>query len=138
MATIKDTAENIFQRAKLLYLDQAQKISKNDVKLKKLMDSASVKLQKFSKNPQVVEMIGHVDVLFRMIRAHVNGSYKGFSTKSLGMIALGLVYFVTPIDLIPDFIPVIGYVDDLTVLLAVIKTLQSDIQKFVLWEQSYK
>ncbi|MBS9522769.1 DUF1232 domain-containing protein [Litoribacter ruber] len=138
MATIKDTAENIFQRAKLLYFEQAQKISKNEVKLKKLMDSASEKLHKFSSNPQVVEMIGHVDVLFRMIRAHVNGTYKGFSAKSLGMMVLGLVYFVTPVDLIPDFIPVIGYVDDLTVLLAVIKTLQSDIQKFVHWEQSYK
>ena len=38
--------------------------------------------------------------------------------KALVMGSLG--YFILPIDLIPDFIPMAGYTDDLTVLLAAI------------------
>lgn len=38
-----------------------------------------------------------------------------------------LIYFITPIDLIPDFIPFIGYLDDLGVIMATIKFLGKEL-----------
>jgi len=136
MATIKVTADTYYQKAKLLFEEKAKTIANSKGKLNKLLHNVSVKLQKFGENPQVKEMTEHVDVLYRMVKAHVNGTYQGLSSRSLGMIALGLVYFITPVDLIPDFIPFIGYVDDLSVLLAVGKSLQTDIVKFRVWENT--
>jgi uncharacterized membrane protein YkvA (DUF1232 family) len=136
MATIKVTADNYFQKAKLLFEEKAKTIANSKGKLNKLLHNVSVKLQKFGENPQVKEMTEHVDVLYRMVKAHVNGTYQGLSSRSVGLIALGLVYFITPVDLIPDFIPFIGYVDDLSVLLAVGKSLQTDIVKFRVWENT--
>ncbi len=40
-------------------------------------------------------------------------------------IAGALGYLILPLDAIPDFIPVAGYVDDLSAILAVLKTVSS-------------
>ena len=45
--------------------------------------------------------------------------------KSIIIGALG--YFILPIDLIPDFIPVAGYTDDVAALLACLRTVQANI-----------
>jgi uncharacterized membrane protein YkvA (DUF1232 family) len=136
MATIKVTADSYFQKAKLLFEGRAQTIAQSKTKLNELLHSVSEKLQKFAENPQVKELTGHIEVLYRMIKAHINGTYQGLSSRSVGLIALGLIYFITPVDLIPDFIPFIGYVDDMSVLLAVGKSLQTDIVKFRVWENT--
>lgn len=34
-----------------------------------------------------------------------------------------LAYFVAPIDMVPDLVPIIGYTDDLSVLTALLNTL---------------
>lgn len=38
-----------------------------------------------------------------------------------------LIYFISPIDAIPDIAPLIGYLDDLGVIMAVVKYLGSEI-----------
>jgi uncharacterized membrane protein YkvA (DUF1232 family) len=53
---------------------------------------------------------------------------KDTPTKSKWIIAGALGYFISPIDLIPDFIPVIGYTDDLAVVVAAIVTVASHIK----------
>ncbi len=47
------------------------------------------------------------------------------SDKALVVAALG--YFILPIDLIPDFIPIAGYADDLTALYVALKKVTSYI-----------
>ena len=45
-------------------------------------------------------------------------------------IAGALAYVVLPLDLIPDFIPGIGFIDDLFVVGFVMKNLSEEIQRF--------
>lgn len=46
-------------------------------------------------------------------------------------IAIGaLIYLVSPIDAIPDFIPVAGLTDDVGIILAAIAKLASDLKKY--------
>lgn len=49
------------------------------------------------------------------------------SKKDKILIASALAYFVSPIDVIPDGIPAIGFADDLVVLLFVLKTVRDNI-----------
>lgn len=46
----------------------------------------------------------------------------------------GLIYFVSPVDLIPDVIPVIGLTDDAVVLGFVIRTVRQELEAFMAWE----
>ncbi len=43
------------------------------------------------------------------------------------IVVVGLLYFISPIDTIPDITPLIGYLDDLGVITAVLKYLGSEI-----------
>lgn len=49
-----------------------------------------------------------------------------------------IIYFVNPFDVIPDFIPVVGYVDDSTVIAFVINSIRKDLDDFLKWERSKK
>jgi len=68
--------------------------------------------------------------LWRFIRAWRDGTYRDVPWKSIVVAVAGIFYFLDPIDIIPDFIPVIGYLDDSVVLAFVARTIHSDLEKF--------
>jgi len=74
--------------------------------------------------------------LWRFVRAWRDGSYQKVPWKSIVMAIAGLFYFLDPIDIIPDFIPVIGYLDDGVVLAFVGRAIHSDLEKFREWEKT--
>lgn len=75
-------------------------------------------------------------VLGRMAKAYVSGNYRDISWKSMLIVLAAIIYFVNPIDLIPDLIPGLGLTDDFSVLLWVYSTLSNEVRKFLAWEQS--
>ena len=131
-----ENKEGFFNKVKNAYQTKADSIASNRDKIKGLLHSVSEKMKEIAQNPAVKESIGQFEVAFRMVKAHVTNEYKGISNRTLGMLVLGLLYFVLPLDFLPDFIPVIGYVDDLTVIVAIFKSLSSDIEKFLEWERT--
>ncbi|PRY85482.1 YkvA family protein [Mongoliibacter ruber] len=135
MSTFKDRSVDFFTKAKLLYQQKAHDIAKEDGKLKKLIEKVKIRLEQVSHNPKIQEALEPIMVFKRMITAHRRNEFK-VSNRTLGLIVLGLVYFVTPLDLIPDFIPVIGYVDDLSVLLAVFGSVKDEVEEFKKWEKT--
>ena len=74
--------------------------------------------------------------LGRMVRAYAQGEYREIPWKSLLLIVAALLYFINPIDVIPDVMPVVGFTDDFAVLFMVYKSVGADIEKFLLWEKS--
>ncbi len=72
--------------------------------------------------------------LLRLVRAWATRRYRDVPWKTLLYVVGALVYFVAPVDLVPDFFPAIGYVDDVAVITAVVNTLQSDLDAFRAWE----
>lgn len=65
--------------------------------------------------------------------AYWRGDYRAISKKSLITVVAGLMYFLSPIDAIPDFIPVFGMLDDIAVLAWVMKTLDDELSAFRAW-----
>ena len=57
-----------------------------------------------------------------LLKALATGAYHGLSKTSLLLIAGAIVYFLTPTDLLPDFIFGTGYIDDAMVITWVITT----------------
>lgn len=54
---------------------------------------------------------------------------------SLAMIGGGLLYFILPADLVPDFIPIVGYLDDLAVLTTIVNSLKEEIREYQIWKE---
>ena len=74
--------------------------------------------------------------IWRFVRAWRDGGYRNVPWKSILMAIAGLFYFLDPIDIVPDFIPVIGFLDDGAVLAFVAKAIHSDLEKFREWEKT--
>lgn len=47
--------------------------------------------------------------------------------KNKGIILGALGYFILPVDLIPDFIPVLGFTDDFTALMLALKAISDSV-----------
>jgi uncharacterized membrane protein YkvA (DUF1232 family) len=75
-------------------------------------------------------------LLGRLTKAYVTGRYRNIPWKSLLIVLAAFLYFINPIDLIPDALPVLGLSDDFSVLLWVYNAVQTEVDKFLIWEQS--
>ncbi|TDE11115.1 YkvA family protein [Dyadobacter psychrotolerans] len=117
---------------------KAGRYAGNANRLFELAKDVMGKLQTVGFKGNMVEFKSSVQLLIRMVRAYASGEYKGLPWKSLVSIVAVLIYFVSPIDIIPDFLPVIGITDDVALVIWLIKTLGNDIGKFSEWEKREK
>ena len=116
--------------------------------LRRAIDIAENPEQLASMSQQVKSKLGAIDlsqrgmntflekikILLRMIRAYVSGDYRDIPWRTLLLIVATLLYFLMPLDLIPDFIPGAGYIDDLSLVLFVFNSIGSDIAAFQAYE----
>ncbi len=58
------------------------------------------------------------------------------SLKTKGLVAAALLYFVLPTDVVPDFIPGIGYIDDALVLSTLWKLIGEEIEGYMLFRKN--
>ena len=124
-----DRKEKIFNEAK--------ETIGNKQKLKEVISRSSSKLKSLvGESSEWKELKSKVDVLIAMVQAHISGRYRAFSNSSLLMIVFALIYFITPMDVIPDFVPALGFTDDASVLYLIYRKLSKDIDKFTEWTKS--
>ena len=78
-------------------------------------------------------ILNDVKDLYNLSKDSLKGNYK-LHPVNMGIIAGGLLYFIIPTDLIPDFIPFAGLVDDIALLTTIIKSMQGELQKYRNWK----
>lgn len=77
-----------------------------------------------------------LQTMFRLIRASMSGEYTGVPGTTIAAAVAVLIYFLSPIDLIPDFIPVLGLLDDVALVAWFSTTLKGEMDKFTEWEST--
>ena len=135
MSDFKSKANVVLDQAKTLFGEKADALAKQPEKLKQVLGKVAEKIRDLSHNPKVQKLIEPISIFIRMIKAHFNGSHK-VSGGTLGLIVLGLVYFISPVDIIPDFLGFFGYADDLSVILAIFARLKDEVEEFLDWERT--
>ena len=77
-----------------------------------------------------------VGIVARLLRAYASGEYRQLPWKTLLRIIAVMIYFVSPIDILPDFLPIVGLTDDIALMLWLFSGIKDDIEKFREWENS--
>lgn len=76
-----------------------------------------------------------LQLLFGVLKDWINGNYREIPTRSLLMIIIGIVYFVSPVDGVFDYIPFAGLVDDAAVASFVFSQVSIDLERYKLWKK---
>lgn len=126
----------LIQCAKLLFGRQVAVIVRQEQKLVELVQQVGAKLSKIGNHPKVKKLILPIQIFIRMIKAHFKGEHK-ISFGTLGLIVLALVYFLSPVDFIPDFLGFFGFADDVSVVLAVFAKVKDEVEDFLAWERTH-
>ncbi len=82
---------------------------------------------------QYADIAERVTALNLLIDAWRRKEYKDISLVNLVLGVSILVYFVSPYDVVPDFIPIIGKIDDDFLLRKGLAILDIEIEKFQRW-----
>ena len=111
----------------------AKDVTEDD--LKKVLDKRDEIENKFKENGPLGRFVADLKLLFSIIQDYVKGEYREIPYWSIAAIVAALLYVLSPIDLIPDFVPGIGYVDDALVVAACLVMVEQDLHEYKEWKK---
>lgn len=77
-------------------------------------------------------------LLLSFAKDYAQGNYTIIPIGSVIAIFASLLYFVSPLDFIPDFILGLGFIDDIYILTLVYKQVSKDLEKYKHWKENTK
>ena len=113
----------------------AKKISKED--LQKILSKQKEIEEKFLSNGALKRFLLDSELLISLIQDYDKGDYQEIPWESLAGIVTALLYVLSPVDLIPDFIPAIGTLDDALVIAVCLKLVKKDLDAYTFWKTKH-
>lgn len=113
--------------------EEAEDLLKDKDKMEKFLERLERKL---SLVPLAGNYLSDVPVLISLVRAYINKTYTQIPLGSILAIVGALIYFLSPIDLVPDFIPGVGYIDDVAVFGIAFKLVHDDVAEYKNWKSA--
>ncbi|MGM0563540.1 MAG: YkvA family protein [Pseudomonadota bacterium] len=112
---------------------QANAMDEEDVgKMLEKRDDIEAKFH--SKGP-LEKFVGDLKNLFDMIQDYWSGAYRDIPWRTIAAVTGALAYVLMPLDAIPDVIPLIGYIDDASVVAALLSSIDGDLKKYLAWKK---
>lgn len=119
----KITEEFIEEKSKDVSEDDIKKLNKKKRRLQKILS-----LKAFSDQKKKLKLF------IEILRNYQKGEYKEIPWRSITAISFTLLYIVNPLDVVPDVLPFVGYVDDLSVFMALLSLAEKDLDEFETWK----
>lgn len=120
-----------------IFIGRATKLMGAPFKVVAVLNETADKLAaKDSKDNKFKQLFEVALTLVRLVRHYISGDYRDVETGTIISGLAVLLYVLSPIDLVPDFIPVLGFLDDLSLVSWWVGKFQNEILKFRSWETS--
>ena len=131
MALTKEQQEDIRKK----FEENVKNIDKDDVEY--AAKKGFNKVNEFGENPpsSLAVLWNGIKLMISLLSDVVKGNYKDTPWNIIASVAGAIFYFVSPIDIIPDFIPVVGYIDDAFVLKLALDFASIDLKKYEEWKK---
>lgn len=85
------------------------------------------------KLPKLRQWMEHGKVMLAMVKDYATGRYREVPYWAISAAALALLYVLNPVDVIPDLIPGLGYLDDATVVAFCLKLMERELERYKEW-----
>ena len=121
-----------------LFINRAAKLLGRPFKLVTILNETADKLADAkSKDNKFKQLFDVALTLVRLVQSYIKGEYRDVNNSTIISGLAVLLYVLSPIDLIPDFIPVVGFLDDLSLVSWFVGKFQVEVIHFREWEQRF-
>ncbi|MDE0102675.1 MAG: YkvA family protein [Acidobacteriota bacterium] len=112
---------------------RARRLVESPRKLRSVIEKAQRKQESARTAHSLKRVLAELKTMLHLMQAWVGGKYTNVSNANLVLIVGAVVYFLVPTDLVPDFIPAFGLVDDAAVIAWVVEAVTDELAKFKEW-----
>lgn len=121
-----------------VFLRRAKKLISKPLTLIQLVNNAVAYFRKYDTIREFTQDVRlQFEHINRLVLAYAKGEYRGIAIGNIALSVAALLYLISPIDLIPDFL-IGGLLDDFALLTWLYKTFGDEIERFLEWEDAQK
>lgn len=131
MALGKKTLNNNDQT----YIEKNNQII-NDADIKHILDNEKQITNKLNEKSPLDRFFTDIKLFLGLLKDYYYGKYRTIPYKSIASVVTALLYIINPVDIIPDFLPFIGQIDDALVFGLCLKLVESDLEKYQAWKNT--
>lgn len=139
-----DKISTDFSHEKLTHIlaekqSEAKKILQDEEKTEKLLAKVMKLIDKLKKVPVIGKFVDDIQTLVDLIRDYVKGVYRKIPARMIVSAVAALIYLISPVDLIPDVVPILGWIDDTAIIALVLDLgLSLELDKYRKWVEDTK
>ncbi|MFZ1217776.1 MAG: YkvA family protein [Chthoniobacterales bacterium] len=123
------TRSSAYRRAAI----DAETYARDPNRLRQLVEDSVGKISITPRGP-FADTWPYLMAMIRLLRDYHRAEYRDISETNLHTIIAAILYFVSPFDVIPDWVPVLGHIDDAFVVSLALKSARTDLDTFMAWE----
>jgi len=124
-----DLDENQQKKLEEKFQGDLEKVSKSDVQA--ALEKVEPVLKKLGSSTveKVRVMARQATLVFEMLKSWWKGEID-LPWKTVAAMTVSLLYLASPIDILPDFIPLAGYLDDIFIVAVALELVQDELKDF--------
>ena len=116
--------------------EEAEEILANTKKTEKLIKKVRKLSTKLSRIPVIGSVIGEFGIVCDLISDYINGTYREIPVSTILSFIAALTYLISPFDVVPDVVPVLGFCDDAAALKFALDAARNDLYAYANWKYS--
>jgi uncharacterized membrane protein YkvA (DUF1232 family) len=120
------------RQARAIVQKEAKHITEQDVE--KVLAKAEEIRRRFETGGPLGKFVDDFKLLIAVVKDYWSGRYRKIPFWTIAAIVAALLYVLNPLDLIPDFIPIVGQIDDAAVVAACLLLVRQDLHRYKKWK----
>ena len=130
--TLKKRYRQVYDKC----VDKARKMLPNRHKISKALRKARKIFERLHNTPRFDTFSDNICNFCDLLSDYFEGIYKNLPLSTIVAVLAGVLYLVLPFDVLADYIPVLGWIDDMAVLGFIVKAEQNDIKEYLSWKNA--
>lgn len=122
------------ERAQARFINEVNEVG--DARLHEAAQQGEHKLNTFGDKPpdSLVEWWQELKLMVSLLNDYRKGDYRAVPWKVIAALTGAVIYFVSPLDVVPDFLPLAGYLDDALVIKLALDLARADLARYARWK----